>query len=132
MHTFSRNTEEYGAPAIDYQYDALNQLVGINTSNDPANKWVFTYANNDKPATVTSFTGDATNFVSRITYGYDADERVQTITSQIMGVTATTSYTYDANGNVYQIVYPSATTVNYNYNNLNQPTSVWINGNSYI
>ncbi|GHA19348.1 type IV secretion protein Rhs [Arenicella chitinivorans] len=92
-----------------YAYDALNRLVSV-TYPDTTESVSFAY---DACAAGTGRLCTRTDQSGSYTYGYDAYGNVTHESRTELGVTYTTSYTYDANNLLQGIVYPDGREVEY-------------------
>jgi RHS repeat-associated protein len=97
---------------ITYQYDALNRLTTIDFQTDVDIVYSYDTCVNGK-GRLCSMT-DASGSTS---YEYYAKGQMKTETKVIDGVTYTTQYTYDMNGNIKTMTYPSGRVVTYIYTN---------------
>jgi RHS repeat-associated protein len=97
---------------ITYQYDALNRLTTIDFPTDVDIVYSYDTCVNGKSKLCTMT--DASGSTS---YEYYAKGQMKTETKVIGGVTYTTQYTYDMNGNIKTMTYPSGRVVTYNYTN---------------
>jgi RHS repeat-associated protein len=107
VHTFSPPTCPITAPVVSYVYDS-----GANAKGH-----------------LTSMTDQA----GTSSYGYDILERLATETRSIAGISKSTSYTYNLDGSVKTLTYPSNRVVTYTPDSAGRMVSaVDSNGTSYV
>jgi RHS repeat-associated protein len=97
---------------ITYVYDALNRLTTIDFPADPDIEYSYDTCLNgqDRVCSMTDASGTTT-------YEYSAKNQIKKETKVIDRVTYTTQYTYDQNGNLKTMTYPSGRVITYNYTN---------------
>ena len=97
---------------ISYVYDALNRLTKIDFSSDT--DIVYTYDTctygKGRLCTMTDASGTTS-------YEYSPKGQVKKETKVIDAITYVTQYSYDMNGNLKTMTYPSGRVVTYNYTN---------------
>ncbi|MBN1508617.1 MAG: RHS repeat protein [Sedimentisphaerales bacterium] len=101
--------------AVSFEYDDPDNLTGISAS---AGSVALAYDTQDRLSSVTY--GDSQDGRS-YTYGYDAADRLTTVTSPDGTVS---SYTYDERGNLIQITHDGVVRVEYEYDDLNRVRQV--------
>lgn len=134
-----RRTDARGITTT-YSYDALNRITGKNYSDGTA---VVTYSYDQSSyngLTITNGKGRRTGMSDgsgQTAWSYDVMGRVltkrQTIAPAGSGLTSMTnniSYTYNLDGSVATMTYPSGRTITYGYNNALQATSLVDNATS--
>ena len=97
---------------ISYVYDALNRLTNINFPSDIGIVYVYDTCVNGK-GRLCSMT-DASGTTS---YEYTAKAQVKKETKLIDSTQYVMQYTYDQNGNLKTMTYPSGKVITYNYTN---------------
>jgi len=97
---------------ISYTYDALNRLTSINFPSDTNIVYTYDTCSNGKGrlCSMTDASG-TTNYV------YTPKGQVSTETVTINSIQYVTQYTYDGDGNVTTMTYPSGRVITYNYTN---------------
>ncbi len=97
---------------ISYTYDALNRLTNINFPSDPNIVYTYDTCPNGKGrlCSMTDASG-STNYV------YTPKGQVSTQTNVINSIQYVTQYTYDQDGNVATMTYPSGRVITYDYTN---------------
>ncbi len=103
---------------ISYHYDALNRLTTIDFPSDTDTAYTYDTCVNGK-GRLCSMT-DASGVTS---YEYTPKGQVRKETKTISSVQYITQYTYDQNGNLKTMTYPSGRVITYNYTN-DRATSV--------
>ena len=104
-----------------YAYDALNRPISINYPNTAENvTFAYDHAGSEGLGRLRSISDQ----VGTITLSYNEFGEVTVDQRQIGSFTYTTSYQYDAAGNVSQIVYPSGRVADYTRNALGQVTAI--------
>ena len=112
-----------------YVYDALNRPTSISYPNVAENvTFTYDHAASEGIGRLRSIGDQA----GTITYTYNEFGEVVTDQRQIGAFTYTTSYQYDAAGNVSSITYPSGRTVDYGRNAVGEVTSVTSNKSGVI
>ena len=104
-----------------YVYDALNRPISISYPNTVENV-TFTY--DDAATNGIGWLRSIDDQAGTITYTYNEFGEVVTDQRQIGAFTYTTSYQYDAVGNVSSVTYPSGRTVTYGRNAIGEVTQV--------
>jgi len=107
-----------------YQYDAAGRLLKIDYPSDTDILFGHDTCLNGK-GRLCSLTDQS----GSTAYEYTPKGQIAKETKNILGVNYVTSYSYDMNGNVTDIVYPGNRTVSYAYTN-NQVTAVKNNGSN--
>lgn len=109
---------------ITYTYDAANRLTKIDFPDDAETDITYTYDTclNGKGRLCTI--QDQSGITS---YEYNAKGQVTKETKTIDTVTYTIDYTYDKNGNIKTMKYPSGRVITYNYSN-DKVTGILNNG----
>ena len=104
---------------ISYRYDSLNRLTTIDFPTDTDIIYIYDTCTNGKGrlCAMTDPSGSTA-------YEYDKLGRIVRETKTILGVSYTTSYSYDKVNNLMAIVYPSGRKVEYDYDKLNRPIGV--------
>jgi RHS repeat-associated protein len=97
---------------IGYQYDAANRLTKIDFPTDTDIIYAYDTCVNGK-GRLCSMT-DASGTTS---YEYTAKGQIKKETKTISSVQYVTQYTYDQNGNLMTMAYPSGRVITYNYSN---------------
>jgi RHS repeat-associated protein len=100
--------------AISYVYDALNRLTNINFPSDTNIVYTYDTCTNGKGRLCSMTDASGTTV-----YAYSTKGKIQTETKTIGGVQYVTQYTYDQNGNIKTMTYPSGRVITYNYSNNN-------------
>jgi RHS repeat-associated protein len=103
----------------NYLYDSRNRLQSKATPNGTLS---YTY---DESGSIKTVRSNHTNGVS-VDYSYDELNRLQTVKDNRLVGNQTTSYTYDAVGNLQSYSYPNQVTTSYAYNNLNRLTTLTV------
>jgi RHS repeat-associated protein len=122
-----------------YSYDALNRLTTIQYS-DSTPTVTYCYDGNNSSCITGGYS--STHGQGRRTamsdgsgntgWGFDKVGRISTEQRTIAGVTKTISYTYDLDGSVATLTYPSGRVVSYNIGNAERPLSaIDSNGTQY-
>jgi RHS repeat-associated protein len=106
---------------IGYQYDAANRLTKIDFSTDTDILYAYDNCLNGK-GHLCSMTDES----GTTTYEYTPKGQVKKETKTIDSIQYVTQYTYDQNGNLKTMTYPSGKVITYNYAN-DRATSV-LNG----
>jgi RHS repeat-associated protein len=106
---------------ISYQYDALNRLTNINFPSDTAIVYIYDTCVNGKGRLCSMTDASGTTV-----YEYTAKAQVKKETKTIDSIQYVTQYTYDQNGNLKTMTYPSGRVITYNLSN-DKVTSV-LNG----
>ncbi len=107
------------AITVTYAYDALHRLTGKTYSNgDPAVSYLYDQTSyngltitNPKPHR----TGMADNTSNVTAWSYDTVGHVVSEKRTVSSITKTTSYTYNLDGSLATLVYPSGRTITYAY-----------------
>jgi YD repeat-containing protein len=97
---------------ISYQYDALNRLTKLDFPGDTDIIYGYDACVNGKGRLCTMT--DASGWTA---YEYTPKGQVNKETKVIDSVTYVTQYTYDQNGNLKTMTYPSGRVITYNYSN---------------
>ncbi|HCI45358.1 MAG TPA: hypothetical protein DE315_07520 [Candidatus Omnitrophica bacterium] len=103
----TRHTTPSGKP-IEYAYDALNRLTAKNFSLTPGLNTTYAY---DVGGQLT----DANNSASNMHFNYDALNRIDGTTQTLNATPYTLDYSYQNNGNLSQMIYPSAKVIDYTH-----------------
>lgn len=113
-----------------YTYDALNRLTGKTySSSTPAVSYSYDQTGVVNGLTITNGKGRRTSMADgsgTTAWSYDAAGNPLTVRKTINApgaVTKNISYTYNLNGSLASITYPSGRTVSYSYNNAFLPVS---------
>ncbi len=96
-----------------YTYDGLNRLTGETFPNGSTDSYGYDPASN---LTTLTDAGGTT------TYGYDSANQLTSVTDP--GASTATSLSYDADGNLTHVNYPSGALITRTYNSLDQLTNV--------
>ncbi|HEV3038443.1 MAG TPA: RHS repeat-associated core domain-containing protein [Candidatus Angelobacter sp.] len=96
--------------AFSYCYDALNRLTakGYSAQSCPLASPVVTYTYDQRPNGIGRLTS-LTDQAGSATYNYDILGRMASESRTINGLTKTMSYTYNLDGSIATMTYPSAT-----------------------
>jgi len=105
--------------AVGFTYDALNRLSRTDFPTDT--DVVYTY---DTCANGRGRLCQVQDQSGTTSYSYSAKGELLQESKVILGVTYVTGYSYDANGNIQTITYPSNRTVTYSYDFADQVTTV--------
>jgi RHS repeat-associated protein len=101
-----------------YTYDALNRVTSISFSSGPPITFEYDGGNTGAPNALGHLT-KLTDESGNTTYAYDQRGRVvskvQTIVNAVSAVVRAVSYSFDANGLLASLTYPSGNRVNYSY-----------------
>ena len=97
---------------ISYTYDALNRLTLIDFSNDTDIVYTYDTCLNGKSRLCTMTDASGTT-----SYEYTPKGQVKKEAKLIDSVNYITQYTYDQNGNMKTMTYPSGKVITYNYSN---------------
>ncbi len=98
--------------AISYAYDALNRLTRINFPSDTSIVYTYDTCPNGKGRLCRMDDASGTT-----TYEYSPKGQVAKETRTIGGVNYVSQYTYDQDGNIKTMAYPSGKVITYNYTN---------------
>jgi RHS repeat-associated protein len=107
-----------------YVYDALNRLTSVTYSNSTPASSFFYDQTSYNGLTILNGKGRRTGMSDgsgTTAWSYDALGRVLTKKRTISGVTKTISYTYNLNGSVATITYPSGRVITYTYSAIGRP-----------
>lgn len=126
-------------PAVSFTYNALGQRA---TMTDASGTTVYAYDNRNRlagkqtPFGTLSYTYDGAGNIKTlrssnangvsVDYSYDELNRLQTAKDNRLVGNQTTTYSYDAVGNLQSYSYPNQITTAYAYNNLNRLTTMTI------
>lgn len=97
---------------IAYNYDALNRFTKIDFSSDTDITYTYDTCANGKGRLCTMTDASGTT-----SYEYTPKGQVKKETKVIDSITYITQYTYDMNGNLKTMTYPSGKVITYNYSN---------------
>ncbi len=97
---------------VAYSYDALNRLTKIDFSSDTDIVYTYDTCFNGKGRLCTM-----TDTSGTTSYEYTPKGQVKKETKVIDSVNYVTQYTYDQNGNLKTMTYPSGRVITYNYTN---------------
>ena len=97
---------------ISYLYDALNRLTKIDFSSDTDIVYAYDTCANGKGRLCTMTDASGTT-----TYEYSAKGQVTKEAKVIDSIAYATQYSYDMNGNLKTMTYPSGRVITYNYTN---------------
>jgi RHS repeat-associated protein len=97
---------------ISYQYDALNRLMKVDFPSDTDT--VYTY---DACMNGNGHLCSMTDASGSTSYEYTAKGELKKETRIIDGISYVTQYTYDMNGNIATVTYPSGRIITYGYAN---------------
>jgi RHS repeat-associated protein len=121
--------------ATNYSYDALNRLTGIhhykNSVFNTLAQYTYTLSASGNRTSISEYEVQAGggSVTRNNNWGYDDAYRLVTETRQVTNTSAaTTLYSYDKVGNRLAMKVGSSPLVSYNYNELDQLTSVISNG----
>lgn len=112
-----------------YTYDVLNRLTGKTYSATTPPTPAVTYSYDQSSAnglTITNGIGRLTSMTDgsgTTAWSYDADGRIITEKRTITTVTKTISYSYNGDGSMSSVTYPSGRKVNYSVGNAGRPQS---------
>ncbi len=95
---------------ISYVYDALNRLTNISADNGIAYSYDTCLNGKGRLCNMTDASGTTA-------YEYTAKGQIKKETKVINSVQYVTQYTYDQNGNLKTMTYPSGRVITYNYSN---------------
>ena len=95
-----------------YSYDALNRLISISYTNAADQNITYSYDQGQHGKGRLTGIQDVTGSVE---YSYDQSGRLLKEKRQSYGGTYITGYSYDAQGRLHQISYPSGRTVDYSF-----------------
>jgi len=111
----------------DYTYDAARRLTGIHFPSDSSQDITYVYDNRSDGPTLTNGKGRLVKIIdaSGTTY-FSYDERGNLVYEQRVqdGVTLALSYTWDENGNLSSMTYPSVRVLTYSYDLNDRATGV--------
>ena len=116
-----------------YSYDALNRLTGKSYSNGDASVTYYYDQTSYNGLTITNGKGQRTGMSDgsgQTAWSYDKMGRVVAEERTIGTVTKTTSYSYNLDGSLASITYPSGRVLSYSYSNAARPLSVVDSANS--
>jgi RHS repeat-associated protein len=118
-----------------YAYDAGNRLTSVDYSDTTPNPDItYGYDSSSCLGLSTCYnTGRRTSMTDAsgsTSWAYDPMGRVWRMQQPIGTVTKTTSYTYNLDGSVATVTYPSGRVITYSYNAAQQPVSAVDSGNS--
>ncbi len=105
---------------IDYAYDQLNRLTGVTYTDGKTHAIGYTY---DAGTSQKGFRTGMTDGSGSTTWSYYTNGWLQTEQRTIAGKTNTLSYTYNGDGTVATITYPSGNVVTYGIGSDERPTS---------
>ncbi len=108
-----------GNVTISYRYDALNRLTTIDFPTDVDIAYTYDDCSNGKGRVCTM-----TDQAGTTEYEYEKRGRIVKEKKTILGVTYTTSYSYDKAGTLKSITLPSGRQVTYTYDKVNRPAGV--------
>ena len=114
-------TDSTGATIVSYQYNDANQVTRKDMGNGTYT--IYTYTLNGQVATLVNHAPDGT-VNSQFTYTYDVLGRVATMTT----LQGTTTYGYDADGQLTSVTPPDGQTITYGYDAMGNRTTVTQNG----
>jgi len=97
---------------VTYQYEALNRLTKIDFSTDTDILYTYDVCTNGKGRLCTMTDASGTT-----SYEYTPKGQVKKETKVIDSVQYVTQYTYDMDGNLKTMTYPSGRVITYNYTN---------------
>lgn len=120
--------------STSYTYDSLNRMTSATSgsgSDAQSQTWAYDNCTNGKGklcsaynSTMGSGSGNNTTPIT-VAFTYNKDGSLSTQTTSIQGVTSySTSWSYDANGHISSITYPSGNRVAYEYDNLGRVNAV--------
>jgi RHS repeat-associated protein len=119
-----------------YVYDDLQRMtqVSYNVSGAPGvastPSVTMSYDTTDGSATEGLLLSVSVSGQSSETYGYDTNNRVQSVTRTIGSRTYTTSYQFTQAGQLTQLTYPSTRAININHDNIGRLSSIVNNADS--
>ena len=121
-----RATMTDASGTTSYVYDGRNRLSSKQTLFGTLS---YTYGENGNLETLRSSNADGVS----VDYDYDALNRLSSVKDNRLVGDQTTSYNYDAVGNLQGYTYPNQVATNYHYNSLNRLTSMnSVSGSSTI
>jgi RHS repeat-associated protein len=112
-----RNSMTDASGTTNYVYDVRNRLASKQTPQGNLN---YTY---DENGSIKTLRSNHANGVS-VDYNYDELSRLSSVKDNRLSGSQTTSYNYDAVGNLQSYTYPNTVTTSYAYNNLNRLTTL--------
>ena len=116
-----RLTDGSGNPIVTYSYDAVGRLARKDLGNGTYT--TYAYDSRGNVSEVANFAPDGST-VSKFDYTYDAQGNPLTITS----AQGTTTYAYDAAGQLVSVILPGGRTVTYAYDAAGNRTTVTDSG----
>jgi YD repeat-containing protein len=130
-----RRTDER-AVTTTYTYDNMNRLTGKSYPHDPSVTYYYNQASYNG-LTIANKNGNRTGMsdaAGTTAWSYDSMGRVVTEKGTIASVTRTISYSYNKDGSLYSVTYPSGKTVTYDPNAVGRPTNAkdLVNGINYV
>ena len=114
-----------------FQYDAMNRLTGKNYSNGQGSV-TYQYDQGGAPQNALSRLTKVTDPSGSETYTYDQADRITKVQKVIGTSTYTTSYQYNAGGEITQITYPSGRAVAQNVDTIGRLSSITDTLNSVV
>jgi RHS repeat-associated protein len=112
-----RNSMTDSSGTTNYVYDSRNRLASKQTPQGNLN---YTY---DENGSIKTLRSNHTNGVS-VDYSYDDLSRLNQVKDSRLSGSLSTTYSYDAVGNLQSYTYPNTVTTSYAYNNLNRLTTL--------
>jgi RHS repeat-associated protein len=114
-----RNSMVDASGTTNYVYDSRNRLASKQTPNGNLN---YTY---DENGSIKTLRSNHANGVS-VDYSYDDLSRLNQVKDNRLSGSQSTTYSYDAVGNLQSYSYPNTVTTSYAYNNLNRLTTLTV------
>jgi RHS repeat-associated protein len=96
--------------SVTYEYDALNRLLRVDFPSDTDVIYTYDTCPNGKGRLCRR-----QDHAGTTDFAYNARGQVAQETRAVLGITYTTAYAYDSNGNLTSLTYPSGRTVGYTY-----------------
>ncbi len=110
------NSADARGVQISYSYDALQRLTNVSFPSAPLESITYTYDGTTNGSYgVGRLTGIQTASI-RLDFEYNAQGLISKKYTQLANTFSSTSYSYDAAGNITAITFPSGRIVNYHYN----------------
>ncbi len=114
-----------------YTYDALNRVISKSSSSSGTAAYTYVY---DATCGLDRLCSIQVKGVTQLFYSYDTHGRVTAKLDASSGTSLTSQYTYDSQGRLSQIEYPTGATVTYGYDargRVNQVSAI-INGANIV
>ncbi len=114
-----------------YQYDVLNRLTQTTYADNTIVSYVYDQGVKQSGRLTGVNTNSTTNGLSSLTYVYDVYGRLLNKTQTVNTISLTTTYSYDTQGRMSSMRYPSGSVVSYSYRN-GQLSGLTVNGQSLL